>query len=71
MVEVDDDSDEEDEEQSGGEVVVLFCDEPEENAEDEEDVERLDDLKNEQLEDSRLLDDHCPRPVGVLELVGA
>jgi hypothetical protein len=68
LVEVDDDSYQENDHQSCGKVVVLLPEVPEENAEDQEDVERLDDLKDEQLDNGRFMDHHSSRSVCILQM---
>ena len=47
LMQVDDDSDEEYDEKCCGEVEIIFCDVPEEDAKDEEDIERFDDFVDE------------------------
>ncbi len=69
-MQVDDDSDEEDDEQCCGEVEIIFCDVPEEDAKDEEDIERFDDFVDEQFYDGWFFDDHGSWSVGVFEMEG-
>ncbi len=60
MEQIDDNTSDKDDEQGSGEVVVLFCEGPEGYTEQEEDVERFDDLVDYQLDDPWLPDHHRP-----------
>ena len=70
LVQIDDHANQEDSQQGRGEVVVGLSDVPEEDAENEEDVEGLDDLEDEQFDDGGLMDHHRPRAIGMLQGVG-
>lgn len=69
LVQIDDHSDQEDHQESSREVIVSFSKEPEEDTEDQKDIERFDDLEDQQFNNSRFMDDHGPRSICILQMM--
>jgi len=69
LVKVDDHPDQENGHEGGCKIVVLLHEEPEEHAEDEENVEWLDDLEDEQLYYGWLVDHHRPWAIGLFQMI--